>query len=505
MNPRSLSVPTKAAYGVGQLAEGVKTTAFNVFLLFYYNQVLGLSAWWTGLALGLATVIDAIADPLMGSISDSARHRWGRRHPFMYAAALPFGVTFTLLFRPPAGLDPTGLFIWLLTFTILVRISMTIYSVPHLALGAELSTDYRERTAIVAYRSFLAYVGAVLVVVSGWGYFFRSAPGLTDGQFNRAAYPEFGLFCAVAASLSIVVSALGTHARIPHLAGLGAAPAPFSVRRLGAEMRGALANPSFRALFIGIVLFFITRGVAEGLGIYMFTHFWQTAPGAILQVQAIGLIGVLIGTVLWAALSRAIDKKPAFLVGISVYSVFTLLPPLAKLWGWFPAVASPLYVPTLAGLGFVAALGAAAALVSSGSMMADIADEHELDTGRRHEGIFFGALTFAVKVTSGLGQFAAGWSLDLIHFPARAAPGTVAVEIVDALAVLYGPGLSVIAVIAIVILSRYRIDRARHEEIMRALVERRAAHAVVARGAVPIQRGSAADRRRPCSTNASPS
>lgn len=491
MNPRTLSFRTKAAYGAGQLAEGVKTTAFNVFLLFYYNQVLGLPAWWVGLALGLATVIDAVADPVMGSISDHTRHRWGRRHPFIYAAALPLGVTFALLFRPPAWLAPTGLFIWLLSFTILVRMAMTLYSVPHMALGAELSSDYRERTAIVAYRNFLAYVGAVLVVVSGWGYFFRSAPGLTDGQFNRAAYPEFGLFCACAASLSVLISGLATHARIPYLAALGGAPTPLSAGRLWAEMRGTLTNPSFRALFIGVVLFFITRGVAEGLGIYMFTHFWQTAPGAILQVQATGLIGVLIGTVLWVALSRAIDKKPAFLVGISVYSVFTLLPPLAKVGNWFPAAASPLYVPTLAGLAFVAALGAAAALVASGSMMADIADEHELDTGRRQEGIFFGALTFAVKVTSGLGQFVAGWGLELIHFPARATPGTVPAETVNALAILYGPGLSVIAVIAIAVLSRYRIDRARHEQIMRALFERRAVDAPRPRPALPS--GAAAD------------
>jgi Na+/melibiose symporter-like transporter len=472
VKPRALSFATKALYGTGQLAEGVKTTAFNVFLLFYYNQVLGLPAWWAGLALGVATVIDAVADPVMGSISDNTRHRWGRRHPFIYAAAVPLGVTFALLFRPPA-LGATGLFFWLLGFTIMVRIAMTLYAVPHLALGAELSSDYRERTAIVAYRNFLAYSGAVLVVVSGWGYFFRSAPGLIDGQFNRAAYPEFGLFCACAASLSVLISGLGTHARIPHLAALGAAPMPLSAGRLWAEMRATLANPSFRALFLGIVLFFITRGVAEGLGIYMFTHFWATPPGAILQVQATGLIGVLVGTVLWVALSGAIDKKPAFLAGISIYSAFTLLPPLAKLANWFPAPASRPYVPTLAGLAFVAALGAAAALVASGSMMADIADEHELDTGRRQEGIFFGALTFAVKVTSGLGQFVAGWGLDLIHFPARAAPGTVAPATVDALAVLYGPGLSVIAVIAIAVLSRYRIDRRRHEEIMRGLLERR--------------------------------
>jgi len=486
-----LSFWTKTAYGLGQLAEGVKTTAFLTFLLFYYNQVLGLPAWWTGLALGAATVVDAISDPLMGSISDSARYRWGRRHPFIYAAALPLGILFVLLFSPPAGLAGAMLFAWLIGFTILVRLAVTVFAVPHLAVGAERSTDYRERTSIVAHRNFFAYVGAVIVVVSGWGYFFRSQPGLTDGQFNRAAYPSFGMFCAVVATLSVVSSALGTHNRIPYLVMPSSAPEPLSARRLWAEMRETLANPSFRALFFGTVLFFLTRGVADGLGIYMFTHFWETPPSAILQVQGLGLAGVLVGTILWVAIARGIDKRPAFLAGISLYSIFTLTPPLAKLLGWFPEPTNSLYVPLLVGLAFVAALGAAAALVTSGSMMADIADEHELDTGRRQEGIFFGALIFAVKLTSGLGVFVAGWCLELVGFPLRAAPGTVPVSTVHALAILYGPGLAVIAVIAIVILSRYRIDRARHEEIVAALLARRGARAA---GAAMVGTRAAAER-----------
>jgi Na+/melibiose symporter-like transporter len=473
LTPRPLSFAAKTAYGSGQLAEGVKNTAFSVFLLFYYNQVLGLPAGWAGLALGIATVIDAISDPLMGSISDSTRHRWGRRHPYMYASVLPLGVTFALLFRPPAGLGQTGLFVWLLAFTILVRIAMTIYSVPHMALGAELSTDYRERTTIVAYRNFLGYVGATLVVGLGWTYFFRATPAFPNGQLNHAVYPAFGDWFGAIAALSVLVSAWGTHARIADLPVPLAAPQPLTLGRLAGEMRETLSNPSFRVLFVGVVLFFVTRGVAQGLDLYMFTHFWRLAPAAILRVQGIGLIGVLVGTVLWVLLAGGIDKKPAFLVGISVYSVFTLLPPLAKIWAWFPAEGDASYVATLAGLSFIAALGAAAALVTSGSMMADIADEHELNTGHRQEGIFFGGLTFAAKATSGLGQFVAGLGLDAIDFPIRAQPGTVPQETIDALGVLYGPGIAVIAVVAIVILSRYRIDRARHEQIVAALLARR--------------------------------
>jgi glycoside/pentoside/hexuronide:cation symporter, GPH family len=488
-----LSISTKLAYGVGQLAEGVKNTAFSVFLLFYYNQVLGLPGALTGLALGLATVADAVIDPCMGSISDSFRHRWGRRHLFMYAAVLPLGISFALLFVPPSGLGSAGLFAWLLGCTLAVRAAMTLYGVPHMALGAELSSDYAERTAIVAYRNIFGFVGGVLVVVVGWGYFFRAQPGFPEGQLNGAQYPLFGVCCGIAAAISVLVTALGTHARIPSLVQPRHAAEGLSVGRLYGEMREALANPSFRALFVGTVLLFVTRGVEQGLGIYMATHFWLISPAEILGVQTAGLAGLFAGTVLWVLISRRVDKRPAFLAGVAVFSIFSLLPPLGKMLGWFPHHESATYVPLLATLAVLASLGAAAGLVTSGSMMADIADEHELDTGRRQEGIFFGALLFAVKATSGLGQFIAGWGLDLIDFPLRAAPGTVPSETTTALAILYGPGIAFIAVISVVVLSRYRITTARHAEIAAALARRAELAATAA--AHPQVRPSGDNRR----------
>lgn len=476
-----LTVGTRLAYGLGQLAEGVKTTAFSVFLLFYYNQVLGLSGVAAGIALGIATLVDAITDPLMGSISDNLRHRWGRRHLFMYVSVLPLFVTYALLFMPPAGLGSTGLFLWLLGGSIAVRLAMTLYGVPHMALGAELSPDYRERTAIVAYRNIFSFVGALLVIAGGWGWFFRSQPGFPDGQLNAAQYPAFGVCCGIAAALSVLLSAAGTHRRIPYLVQPRHAPEPLSLGRLRAEMRDALTNPSFRALFFGVVLLFITRGVEQGLGIYMLTHFWLVSPAQILSIQGASLAGLVVGTVAWVLLSRRIDKRPAFLAGVTVLCVATAVTPLAKLVGWFPAHASAAYVPLLVLATVIGSMGAAAGLVTSGSMMADIADEHELTTGRRQEGIFFGALLFAVKATSGLGQFVAGWGLDLIDFPLRATPGTVPADTTAALAILYGPGTAIIAIAAIVVLSRYRITNARHAEIAAALAER-AARAPVSAG-----------------------
>src|SRR6056300_1024053 len=122
------------SFGFGQLAEAVKNSGFNVFLLFYYNQVLGISATLSSIALAVALLFDAISDPVVGSYSDKLRTPYGRRHPLILLAALPLAVSFYCLFIPPSGLPDWIYFIWLLVFAILVRGALTLYHVPHLAL-----------------------------------------------------------------------------------------------------------------------------------------------------------------------------------------------------------------------------------------------------------------------------------------------------------------------------------------------------------------------------------
>ncbi len=177
---------TKIVYGLGQAAEGLKNTAFGLFLLFYYNQVLGLPGTLAGLALGISLVFDAFFDPLVGSISDNFRSKYGRRHPFMYAAILPMAVGFYLLFSPPVQGD-WALFAWLFVFATLTRGGMALFHVPHIALGAELSDDFEERTSIVGVRQFLATFGGLLAIGIGFGVFFKSTARVPAGPVQRCS------------------------------------------------------------------------------------------------------------------------------------------------------------------------------------------------------------------------------------------------------------------------------------------------------------------------------
>jgi len=208
---------TYVAYGLGQLAEGLKNGSFETYIFFYYTSVLGLSGTLAGLATFLALFVDAVSDPLVGSLSDQTRHRFGRRHPWLYVSPFPLAVLFVLLFSPPGGLGELGLFLWLLGFAVLTRFAITLFHVPHMALGAELSDDYTERTTIVAYRSFFSLVGFSLAAVVGLALFFRATPGHPDGRLDPAQYPPYAIAAALCMLLAMLACAAGTHHRIPTL------------------------------------------------------------------------------------------------------------------------------------------------------------------------------------------------------------------------------------------------------------------------------------------------
>ena len=141
---------TKLFYGFGSLAYGVKDNGFQIFVLIFYNQLVGLPAHWVGAAVFIALIIDAFLDPVVGQVSDHWRSRWGRRHPFMYAAALPAALAYFAVWTPPHASQPL-VFAYLVVIAVVVRACITVYEIPSSALSAELSADYDQRTSILGH------------------------------------------------------------------------------------------------------------------------------------------------------------------------------------------------------------------------------------------------------------------------------------------------------------------------------------------------------------------
>lgn len=451
-------IVTRLGYGAGQLVEGVKTAAFT-FVFFFYTQVLGVPAGPAGLVLLIATIWDAISDPLMGSISDRARYRLGRRHPYMYAAAVPLGLAYVAMFLPPASASSTTLLLWLAVSALLVRTAMTVFHVPYLALGAELSSDYTERTAIVGARTAFGMGGLALMLALAWGWFFRATPEFANGQLNPAAYPGFAIACGLAATAAALVAGASTHRRIPQLPTAAPSTQRLSIAAVVADWRLALSNQSFRALFIGLIAFGTMRGVQETLSIHLYTYYWRLAASEILGVFLVGILALLAAIPFWTAVARRTDKKPVLQTGALLFTVTLAIVSTAPLVGLFPARESAAFLPVLLAAYGVAGFSASAVFVASGSMLADVVDEIESTSGQRLAGVLFGASALSFKVTTGLGGLLGGLALSAMAFPAGADPASVPAVVSRWLAIAYGPVAGLCGGIAAVSFARYTLTR----------------------------------------------
>ncbi len=439
-------------------------------MLFYYNQALGLSGSLAGTALAIALIVDAITDPLVGSLSDRHRSRWGRRHPFMYGSALPFAVVFYFTFVPPEGLGQTGLFVWLLFFSVATRTALTFYSVPHMTLGAELTPDYDERTTLAAVRSFLSISGGVSVVMVGFAVFFGD-----DGQLDPANYPSFALTAAIAMVVTILLSGIGTHSYIPRLPKAPAEHVRFSLSRLLRELREAMSLRPFRFILSSMIANAAVMGLLATLATYMLTFFWRLEGVSLGVMLSTGMGGGVVGALIAAPIAtRMGNKRNAKILGMLWFAFFTSLMVNVRNLGWAPANGDPWLLPLLMCNSFVGGLGMGLISVLGSAMIADVTDEHERVHGTRQEGIYYSAISFVGKATSGLGTLLAGAAVDFVGLDPNADPANVPSAVIDGLGIVYGSVLLAILV-PVGLLWGYDIDRTRHEQIRREIAAAKAA------------------------------
>ncbi|WP_293454582.1 MFS transporter [Phenylobacterium sp.] len=471
-----LPLRTRAMYGLGETAEGIKTAALETFLFFYYVQVVGLSGTLTGLALFVALLFDGLTDPMVGAWSDRTRTRLGRRHPYLYAAPLPLALALFGLFQPPA-LPQAGLFLWLVGFAVGARFAMTLYFVPHMALGADLSRDFEERVAIGGWRTLFGYLGRVLALFLAFSVFFAARDGDPNGQLDRAAYPPFALTLGVLVIVFVLASALGTQRAA--LARSGAAVPDHASGGVWRTLQRAAAIPSIRALWIALLIMYLYNGVQFALALHMNTYFWRLPPQQLQFVFYATTVGFILGIPLARPLANRWDKKPVYMAGVAGSCVLGSLPTLLRLCGAAPPNGAPelfhLLVGCAFGLGFVGALP----VVLSAAMLADASDEYDVVHGGRTEGLFFGVNAFCRKASLGLGGAVAGLIVDLVRFPAHADPAAVPPEAMTRLGIAYAPVMLAVLFTGLACMIPYDLSRRRHADIVHALARRRTTSASI--------------------------
>ncbi len=475
---RRLSMPVMLSYGFGQVGEALVTLGFGTFLLFYYNQVLQVSGTVTGIALALSLVVDALVDPTAGAISDRLKSRWGRRHPFILFSAVPLGVCFYMMFNPPAGLGEYGLAAWLVLFTLLTRLAQTFYSVPHLALGAEMAHDYNQRSTMYSFNVLFSGLGGAFGAFIAYALFFPTTPEYSPGLLNPQGYEGFSITFGAVIIGAIGLSVLGTWREIPHLAASGRDAPDFSLLQMLRETMDAFGNRSFRALFFGMSLATVMLAMEGVLAPYMGVHFWGLTTEQLRLVPFASLVGLVVGAMLMPVVTRWLDKKRTLMycsyIAIANGNVLVLL----RLFEvpWFPENGSAWILPLIFLVSFIGAVLGPLIFGSLNAMFADIVDEHELEIGHRREGIIFAARSFLIKAISAGGIVLGGIVIDLIAFPKGAVAGTVAPDVLWNLGLFQSPLPSIFVFIAVMLYAGYGLDRARHADILRQLAARRAAN-----------------------------
>ena len=189
------------------------------------------------------------------------------------------------------------------------------------------------------------------------------------------------------------------------------------------------------------------------------------------------MIGLMLGVFFTATLHKYTDKKFGVILGTGAWALFQLSPVVLRLLDWFPQNGTATLVYTLISMKFIQGIILQQAFISFGSMMADVADEHEYETGMRQEGIFFGAISFSAKATSGFGNFIGGVGLDVINWPTGTVIQTAAdipAQTLVNLGLLYGPIVAAFSIVSLWCYSKYGLTRERHAQILEALHERRA-------------------------------
>jgi len=402
---------THINYSIGTMAPSALIVFSRSFLLFFYSQVVGLDAWLAGIALTIGRVWDAVSDPLMGAISDRTRSRWGRRRPYIVLGALPLALSYVALWVPPLGWSQASLFGYLVATDILFNTLVTVVVIPYTSLGAELSTDYHERTRVTAIR--------VLFYQIGW---FMGAVGVRVNQMLLDAAHQVGgawatvlsfrdgyAMCAVVFGAITVVSLVWSGYAVKEN---GAAQQRASLGFIGAYLR-TLKNRTFML----VVLAFLVASLFESIGFSIFPFligFWYYQGD--MEAMNNNLLWIMMplffvsfpAVWFWTVLSRRIGKKQAILAGAAA-SAITIVMHYPMITPYYPNliwIVMILFGWAIASMNF---------LISS--LIPDIVDGEELATGGvRREGSFFGMQSFVSKLGGALGLAVVGGVLSLIGF-----------------------------------------------------------------------------------------
>lgn len=441
----------KAGWAAGDVGIACYVGGTMGYLLFYATQAHGISAAWAGLALLIPRIIDVITDPIMGAISDRTRSRMGRRRPYLLFGSIAFAATFYLTFAAPTFDNPLHTTLYIAATYLLASTAYTVYSIPHAAMAAEMSTSYRERTSIVGFRMLGSRLGILIVALVG-PYLFSSGPTLKDG---------FRVFGGVLAGI-ILVGGLISFFATANAPRVDVVVSKFDWKR---EFGALWRSRSFMVLFSVLLLQNMAIGMSATTLVYFLTLV-LTIPIKFVGWFAAGVAAVaMMATPLWMRASKrgGIGKRRMYSIAIVIEMVA---------YGAIFMLAGADSIAVFIVLLLLLGTGDAACQLAPHSMAPDTVDAGDAQTGVRCDGMIFGAISGCLKLGMAIGAFMASMTLDLAGFVPGEAVATQSASALLGVRIAYCLIPVLLWAIAFWLLRRYDLDEVRHDQIRKQLAAR---------------------------------
>lgn len=445
-----LSIREKLAYGLGDSAANLVGASQATFLLFFYTDILGISAQAAGTILLVSRLVDALNDPIMGALADRTNTRWGRYRPWLLLTAVPLAVALVLSFTAP-DFGSTGKIVWAIATYNLLMITYAANNIPYCALSGVMTGDGDERTSLASWR-FLCAMGATLIVTM---FTVDLVNWIGRGDTARG-YQGTMMIWGVVVVLCFIVTYLFTRERV------AVQIQQSSVRQ---DIRDLFRNGPWFVIFVLALLINVQLAFRSASTLYYFEYF-QQAPRLVSWVNnyglfnGVGLAVVMVGVFLSNPLSQRFGKRNTFqaclLVSALLMAAFALLPR--------DSVAGLFTLQILMQL----AIGPTIPLLWS--MMADVADYSEWKTGRRSTALAFATIVFGLKLGGGLGGWANGAFLQSAGYVSHGEQTPEALRTIAWLVSVL-PAAALIA--GFFVLFFYRIDRTTEMEMEQTLRSRR--------------------------------
>ena len=452
-----IPVAQKVAFGFGMATPVAFVNAVAQLTNLIYNIGLGVSPILLGIAQMIPRFWDAVSDPIAGHISDNTRSRWGRRRPFLVVGGFGVAVTFVLIWTVPAGLSEYWIFAYYLAMSLLFYTAVTVFSVPLVALGYEMTDDYHERTRLFAYGSF---VGNLFAILTPWLYHLANLGVFTN---EVEGMKTIGVGVAVIILASALVSAF-----VCKEGKLAQARKQEKVN-FWPSIKTTMQNRTYLRL-IGIVFavaagFNFVNGFANYIMIYYLFDGAKDAASKLMGINGTAwAIAALIAVFPMTWCSAHLGKARTVQLSVLAMIVGSLL----KVVCYNPTYPWLTLVPTV-----LISTGMLVLFTMAGAMIADICDEDELKHGQRREGNYSAVYSWWMKFAMSAAYLVAGILLESTGFDEKIvhqSPNTLF------WLRFWEIGLpSALCAAGYFLLSKYPLTEDRAYEIKQLLTQRRAA------------------------------